>query len=330
MPATNRRRSTPPAATDGSRRSLRACSGLGASGAAAAAWISGRCRTTGAAADRMRSGRSCGTLRAGVLRARPSASEVVAACTTGRTVSDRTAGAGPTGATARAAATTGAREAIWCPRATAGVDATRVDTAPERCVGSPTWNGVGAATGPSSAARPALSPPAWATVGVLEDVIVTPACGAACRTGVSDGSAPRSGDATSGLAEDGAVAAAETAGAVPVTAGVTGAGVGVTAGDGAGGAGVRTAAGAGAGPGAGAGSGVGGGAGAGAGAARGGSSPRGSTYPSSSAARRIPRWTLGTSCSGVPLAPMAPTASPSPTVAPFPTSIVPRWTSVTA
>jgi hypothetical protein len=72
------------------------------------------------------------------------------------------------------------------------------------------------------------------------------------------------------------------------------------------------------------------GAGAGAGAGRGGSSESGSTYPSSSAARRIPRWTLGTSCSGVPLEPIVPTAAPSLTASPFATSIVPRWTSVTA
>ena len=63
---------------------------------------------------------------------------------------------------------------------------------------------------------------------------------------------------------------------------------------------------------------------------RGGSSPSGSTYPSSSDARRIPRWTLGTDCSGVPLVPIVPTVAPSETVSPFATPIVPRWTRVTA
>jgi hypothetical protein len=68
----------------------------------------------------------------------------------------------------------------------------------------------------------------------------------------------------------------------------------------------------------------------GTGTARGGRRPNGSTYPSASLHRRIPRWTLGTGCSGVPLEPMAPIGSPSATTAPFSTPIVPRWTSVTA
>jgi hypothetical protein len=67
-----------------------------------------------------------------------------------------------------------------------------------------------------------------------------------------------------------------------------------------------------------------------AGSGRVGSNPSGSTYPSSSSARRMPRWTVGTACSGVPLQPIVPTVSPSVTEALFATSIVPRWTSVTA
>jgi len=85
----------------------------------------------------------------------------------------------------------------------------------------------------------------------------------------------------------------------------------------------------------GAGTGIGAGVGAGAGtvaaggAGRAGSNPRGSTYPSASALRRMPRWTLGTSCSGSPLEPMSPTTAPSATVSPFATPTEPRWTSVT-
>jgi hypothetical protein len=44
----------------------------------------------------------------------------------------------------------------------------------------------------------------------------------------------------------------------------------------------------------------------------------------------MPRWTLGTACSGVPLHPIVPIDEPSSTDAPFSTAIVPRWTSVTA
>ncbi len=72
------------------------------------------------------------------------------------------------------------------------------------------------------------------------------------------------------------------------------------------------------------------GPGVGTGTARGGRRPSGSTYPSASLDRRIPRWTLGTGFSGVPLEPMAPIGSPSATTAPFSTPIVPRWTSVAA
>jgi hypothetical protein len=51
----------------------------------------------------------------------------------------------------------------------------------------------------------------------------------------------------------------------------------------------------------------------------------GSTYPPASAARRMPKWTLGTALSGV-LQPMVPTAAPSATTAPSrPRS--PGWTS---
>jgi hypothetical protein len=44
----------------------------------------------------------------------------------------------------------------------------------------------------------------------------------------------------------------------------------------------------------------------------------------------MPRWTLGTACSGSPLNPMVPTGAPSSTESPFATVIEPRWTSVTA
>jgi hypothetical protein len=43
----------------------------------------------------------------------------------------------------------------------------------------------------------------------------------------------------------------------------------------------------------------------------------------------MPRWTLGTDCSGVPLDPIVPTGEPSETVCPSATPIAPRWTSVT-
>ena len=121
--------------------------------------------------------------------------------------------------------------------------------------------------------------------------------------GAGDDAEGCDGDAGDGGGGEGTAAAGGTAGA--------GVGVGVCAGTGAGAA---TGA-------------AGGGA---AGTVRAGSNPSGSTYPSSSSARRMPRWTVGTGCSGVPLQPIVPTASPSATEAPFATSIVPRWTSVTA
>jgi hypothetical protein len=71
------------------------------------------------------------------------------------------------------------------------------------------------------------------------------------------------------------------------------------------GAGVGNGAGSGAGEAAG-----GSGAGGGAGAVRDGSSPSGSTY-SSDSPTRIPRWTYGTSCSGVPEGPGSANGSPS-------------------
>jgi hypothetical protein len=133
---------------------------------------------------------------------------------------------------------------------------------------------------------------------------------------------------------------AGTTAASAATAGDVAAGLGVDGcGAGAGALAVATAgAGAGAGPGAGAGVGpettTGAGAGAGGGVAtgsgRGGSRPSGSTYPSGSAATRMPRWTLGAVCSGSPLEPIVPTGDPSATVSPFATPIDPRWTSVTA
>ena len=79
---------------------------------------------------------------------------------------------------------------------------------------------------------------------------------------------------------------------------------------------------------------VGGTAGTGAGGAveatgRAGRYVRGSTYPCSSAASRIPTWTYGSAHSGTPLGPIVPTPSPSATVAPRVTRIEPRWVSVT-
>ena len=187
-------------------------------------------------------------------------------------------------------------------------------------------------TGASSATRPAVPPAAGATAGMCGRETVTPPSAAVGWTATTVGGVSLPGDAAGEVTEDAADAAvAATAGAVPVTdGGAAGAGAcaGATTGEGAGGDGGRTVTGAGAEPGAGAASGAVDGAGAG--AALGGSSPSGSTYPSSSDARRIPRWTLGPSCSGVPLTPIVPTVSPSPTVAPFAISIVPRWTSVTA
>jgi hypothetical protein len=63
--------------------------------------------------------------------------------------------------------------------------------------------------------------------------------------------------------------------------------------------------------------------------ASGGRKRSGSRYPSGSAARRTPRCTYGTACSGTPLEPTAPTASPSARAAPRATDTEPRWSSVT-
>jgi hypothetical protein len=65
-------------------------------------------------------------------------------------------------------------------------------------------------------------------------------------------------------------------------------------------------------------------------AARAGRSPTGSTYPSGSAATRIPRWTCGAAVTGSALSPTRPTTSPSSTVLPRTTSVAPSWSSVTA
>jgi hypothetical protein len=63
---------------------------------------------------------------------------------------------------------------------------------------------------------------------------------------------------------------------------------------------------------------------------RGGSSPSGSTYPSSSLATRTPRWTCGSGVPGSMLVPMLPTVSPSATTRPRSTSSAPSCASVTA
>jgi hypothetical protein len=60
-----------------------------------------------------------------------------------------------------------------------------------------------------------------------------------------------------------------------------------------------------------------------------GSSVSGSTYPSSSAVTRTPRWTYGSSNSGVPLGPIVPTTSPSRIAEPFFTEIEPRCVRMT-
>ena len=64
--------------------------------------------------------------------------------------------------------------------------------------------------------------------------------------------------------------------------------------------------------------------------ARAGSSPSGSTYPSSSDATRIPRWTCGSTASSSALVPILPTVSPSATIRPCSTSSEPSCASVTA
>ena len=171
------------------------------------------------------------------------------------------------------------------------------------------------------------------TDGELGPAIVTPASGVARWSGAVDDETALSGDVTGGVDGDAEVAAgagwaAEATAVAGAGGGAGAAGSAGAAGEVVGGDGGRTATDADAEAGAGTGSGVG--VGAGGAAARGGSSPSGSTYPSSSDACLIPRWTLDSSCSGVPLAPIVATVSPSPTVAPFATSIVPRWTSVTA
>ncbi len=142
------------------------------------------------------------------------------------------------------------------------------------------------------------------------------ATGSAPASPTSDGAVP--GEGTAAATEGAAVAAA--GGVVAAEAdGV------VEAGGAGGGSCAGTTAGATAGDTAGSGS----GSGTGAGSPRGGSNPSGSTYPSSSAALRMPRWTLGTDCSGVPLVPIVPTGAPSETVSPLATPTAPRWTSVT-
>jgi len=62
----------------------------------------------------------------------------------------------------------------------------------------------------------------------------------------------------------------------------------------------------------------------------GGSSPSGSTYPSSSLATRIPRCTCGSGVSASTLVPTLPTVSPSATTRPRSTSSAPSCASVTA
>ena len=115
------------------------------------------------------------------------------------------------------------------------------------------------------------------------------------------------------------------AGAGGETSSSTGAGGGEIAGIVGGGAG------GGAGDGDGTGAGGGGGSGAGAcGAGRGASRPSGSTYPSSSAAIRMPRWTCGPGVSGSTLVPTLPTVSPSATNRPRSTSSAPSCARVTA
>ncbi len=134
-------------------------------------------------------------------------------------------------------------------------------------------------------------------------------------------------------AGDSAAGAGRASGATDATTGATGATTGVageaTGAVAAGGGGLGCSTGTGAGDGAGDSSGSGSGVDAG-GVDRGGNRPSGSTYPSSSAVRRIPRWTVETDCSGVPLDPIVPTVAPSATESPFATPIEPRWTSVTA
>ncbi len=251
---------------------------------------------------------------------RPEPSDTwLGSCATGRT------GCGP----AAAGRTADTRPpTAWCAGASleaeaeadVAVDAAWVDAAPDRAAGTPTWNGAAEVTDVSGPAGTALSAAAGTAPGGLELSIATPACRATCWTGATAAWAALAGDVGGELIAGGAV------GVVTGAVGVAGAGDGATADEGAGGDGGRAATGAGVATGAGSGSCVADGAGA----ARGGRSPSGSRYPSSSDARRIPRWTLGTSCSGVPLAPIVPTVAPSPTVSPFAISIVPRWTSVTA
>ena len=212
----------------------------------------------------------------------------------------------------------------------AGVVAARVRTTDTRpcdgtCVGVMSPAAAPGLTGPVDVAVAWISIPArgagdaaGAAVAASEPAVAT---GSAPASPASDGAAP--GEGTAAATEGAAVAAAGGA--------VAAEGDGVVGAGGAGGgscAGIT--AGAAAGETAGSGSGSASPSGTGAGSFRGGSNPSGSTYPSSSAALRMPRWTLGTDCSGVPLVPIVPTAAPSPTVSPFATPISPRWTSVTA
>jgi hypothetical protein len=205
------------------------------------------------------------------------------------------------------------------------VDATCVARTVDRGAAASTRNAVDRAVS-SGAAESAVPVPAAGEVG---PAIVTPVSGAACPTGAADDGAAPSPDVTDGLGGDAVAGVGVIDCDDGVAVGVVGTGVGTGAATGGdvGGDGGRAATGSSSEVAAATGSGVA--TGAGAGAARGGRSPSGSTYPSSSDARRIPRWTLGSSCSGVPLRPIVPTVSPSLTAAPFATSTEPRWTRVT-
>ena len=320
MPAANSRTPSQPTANCGACRAWAACRGVGTPRVASRT-RAGPSLTIAYAAGRSGTGRSRGTASDGGTFTSPGAADTrLAVWVLERSVS------GPLAARCTTCAP-GVATGSACGAETAAVEvdaaAPCVDAAAGRAAGVSTRDATGR---PTDSGRGALAV-AVRTTDAVDPAIVIPASSAPCWAGaVADGAAA-SGDVPAGFPADAVDGVAGDGDAVAVTVVGGGVGTGDETGVGDGGAGGWTATGAGARAGAATGSGAGDGAGAG--AVRGGRSPSGSTYPSSSDAWRIPRWTLGSSCSGVPLMPIVPTVSPSPTEAPFATSIEPRWTRVT-
>jgi len=325
IPAASARTPSPPTANGASRRASTARRVVGGLGEEPDARTADRPSAAGRTADRRGTRRVRGTLSAaGSCTGPRTPATRLSSCATARPTS---AGLAASRTKRRADATAGSARTAETAGTAVSLGATCRDAASDRSAGASTRNVTGLDTG----VERAVSAVTARTGGGLAPAIVTPASGVSRRTGAPGDESTLCGDVAGELDKGSEVAVgagcADEEGA-PVAGDGVGTGATAGAGDVGGGDGGRTATGADTAAGAVTASGVG--VGAGDGAALGGRSPSGSTYPSSSAACLIPRWTLGSSCSGVPLTPIVPTVSPSPTVVPFATSIVPRWTSVTA